>query len=55
MSLKKYFHVVTEKREEQKFLDYDATLWHATISRLEVNNVLYPEFFCSLLISLIPK
>ena len=55
MSLKKYFHEETEKREEQKFLDYDATLWRATIFRLEVNNVLYPEFSCSLLISLIPK
>ena len=55
MSLKKCFHEETEKREEQKFLDYDATLRHATIFRLEVNNVLYPEFSCSLLISLIPK
>ena len=55
MSLKKYFQEETEKREEQKFLDYDATLWHATIFRLEVNNVLYPEFSCSLLILLIPK
>ena len=55
MSLKKYRHEETEKREELKFLDYDATLWHSAIFRLEVNNVLYPEFSCSLLILLIPK
>ena len=55
MSLKKYLHEETEKREELKFLDYDATHQHSNIFQPEVNNVLHPKSSCLLLISLIPK
>ena len=46
-------HEETEKREELKYLDYDATHQHSNIFRPEVNNVLHSKSSCLLLISVI--